>query len=656
MTTIPSYVLPGLESGTHWATNKISATVNFTFWTSTPSYDHDISENTNDTPFTPTMQQAVFDTLNMISAYCNVTFQQVPQSSLSITQIGYILADIDPTAEAYTYYPSQTQGFGNITGDVFGNRTYFTENPDGSPDPNGLHVVPGDYDYSTIIHETGHAMGLKHDFERPNPYPHSVDTTQYTIMSYTDSPFYAHAGSNVGYQPETYMPYDIAALQDLYGVNNTYHTGDDTYVLNPDHIYTIWDAGGNDTLDGSAVTSGMLLDLHDGSFSNVAETTPMTHNVAIAYNAVIENALGGTGDDTIFDNSANNDIQGNDGNDTIFLTTGADTADGGNGDDIFHLGTGSDIIDGGADAVNGDTVIFGGNFGNFTFSNFTGSSVDVTTSGGAHDTLSNVETFTFNDTSFASLALLQAGPPPLTLTGDALNNTLTGLLGNDTLSGLDGNDILNGGGGNDTLDGGTGVDRMFGGFGNDIYIVDNVRDLTAETAGASGGIDTVESFVTRVLGAGLENLILEGSLLANGTGNTLGNSLTGNDANNILNGSSGNDTLDGGAGHDTLLGGAGADTFVFHAATAYVTPDVVGDFKTLQLDKIDISDLLTSYDPLTNALSDFVNLTVSGRTTILSVDADGLGSGSGFQAVATLNNVTTLPDVDTLVANGNLIV
>ena len=57
----------------------------------------------------------------------------------------------------------------------------------------------------------------------------------------------------------------------------------------------------------------------------------------------------------------------------------------------------------------------------------------------------------------------------------------------DTLLGMAGNDILYGDAGNDFLNGGIGVDTMYGGAGNDIYIVDNVSDVTIEMAG--GGVD-----------------------------------------------------------------------------------------------------------------------------------------------------------------------
>lgn len=110
----------------------------------------------------------------------------------------------------------------------------------------------------------------------------------------------------------------------------------------------------------------------------------------------------------------------------------------------------------------------------------------------------------------------------------------------------------------DTLDGGKGADSMAGLAGNDIYVVDNAKDLVIEEL--NSGTDTVQSSVSYTLGANVENLTLTGKAKANGTGNDLDNVIVGNTGNNILSGGTGNDALSGGTGSDTFKGGAGADT------------------------------------------------------------------------------------------------
>ena len=124
-----------------------------------------------------------------------------------------------------------------------------------------------------------------------------------------------------------------------------------------------------------------------------------------------------------------------------------------------------------------------------------------------------------------------------------------------------GNDRLTGSSGADTLDGGEGGDTMAGGLGNDTYIVDNAADVVTEASALPAEIDTLQSSVSRALGANQENLVLTGAVATNGTGNTLNNRLTGNAAANILTGGSGRDILVGGGGNDRLLGASTATPF-----------------------------------------------------------------------------------------------
>ena len=179
------------------------------------------------------------------------------------------------------------------------------------------------------------------------------------------------------------------------------------------------------------------------------------------------------------------------------------------------------------------------------------------------------------------------------LTGTAGADTLTGGIGNDTLSGLAGNDTLIGVAGDDLLDGGTGSDSMSGGLGNDTYVVDAIGDIVTENP--SEGTDTVKSAISYALGANVENLILNGSLALNASGNILANILTGNSGNNIL---------DGAAGIDTMIGGAGNDTYIV---------DNISDVVSENLNEG--TDLIQS--SVTYTLSNNVeNLTLTNTTAI----------------------------------------
>ena len=163
------------------------------------------------------------------------------------------------------------------------------------------------------------------------------------------------------------------------------------------------------------------------------------------------------------------------------------------------------------------------------------------------------------------------------LSSGAGNDSVSGGDGDDTIFGGPGNDTIDGGAGNDFLGGGLGVDSMAGGAGNDTYVVDSAADTTTETlAGALGGIDTIQSSVSRTLGGNFENLTLTGGAGINGAGNGANNVIIGNNGANVLNGFTGSDSLRGLGGGDTLVGGEqadvlvgglGADTFDFNLVT-----------------------------------------------------------------------------------------
>lgn len=264
------------------------------------------------------------------------------------------------------------------------------------------------YNYMSLIHEVGHALGLKHPFDPPTVLPSALDTRQYSVMSYTDPAndlfrtiTYDSDGFSAQYKQvvcETPMVLDIAAIQTLYGANLTYHAGDDVYSFDKDTPFfkTIWDAGGNDTISVSNFTESCRIDLTPGNYSSIriisapvkdgyyfadGEDTPPTYdgtnNLGIAYGATIENATGGSGDDTLIGNSANNSLYG---------------------------GAGNDALHGGAGA---DTAIFGGTRASHTV---TRTSAGYTVSGGTNgtDTLADVEKIQFADTRAFDIALSTA--------------------------------------------------------------------------------------------------------------------------------------------------------------------------------------------------------------------------------------------------------
>ncbi|MBU0859542.1 MAG: type I secretion C-terminal target domain-containing protein, partial [Alphaproteobacteria bacterium] len=113
-------------------------------------------------------------------------------------------------------------------------------------------------------------------------------------------------------------------------------------------------------------------------------------------------------------------------------------------------------------------------------------------------------------------------------------------------------------------------------------------------------------------------------------------------------------TVAGGTGNDTLYGSDGMEVFVF-SHTGAGNLDTVNNFNT-SWDRLDLRDLLTGYDPATDAITDFVRITDSGGNSDVRVDITGSGSFGGGTVVATLSGVTGLTDEAALANSGMLIV
>ena len=200
--------------------------------------------------------------------------------------------------------------------------------------------------------------------------------------------------SNNYSKPTTLMIDDIAALQYLYGINEQYNAGDNLYTLGSfskdslDYVYaSIWDAGGNDTFSWADQSTIGAIDLNPGSFScfgnisSVSDTDLASNNwsagdglLGIAYNATIENAIGGSASDTIAGNSSANVLYGGSG------TGIKDTLTGNGGADIFvcslsDASTDLSVADIISDFTDGSDKIGleDRTFANLTISNATGS-------------------------------------------------------------------------------------------------------------------------------------------------------------------------------------------------------------------------------------------------------------------------------------------
>ncbi|WP_342116708.1 DUF4214 domain-containing protein [Pseudoduganella sp. OTU4001] len=211
----------------------------------------------------------------------------------------------------------------------------------------------------TLLHEIGHALQLKHPFGHqdangsigPGPYlPDSEDTRALTLMSYSG-----------GDELRAYSPFDLAALHYAYGVAPSARSGNDTYVLDEKAMNMLWDGNGRDTVDGSALSKNLVLDLRPGYWSYIgkkADVISAAGQVTINFGSVLEVALGGSGNDQLTGNEANNQLSGGDGNDVLSGREGVDVLLGGAGlDTATYSGqrAGFTVVRSGASATVTDT-------------------------------------------------------------------------------------------------------------------------------------------------------------------------------------------------------------------------------------------------------------------------------------------------------------
>lgn len=289
----------------------------------------------------PGMRAGIRDVLDTYEEFFNMRFTEVSATVLS--DMPFMLSDaVD--AGAYTRSPGNPgyPGIPNPGADIFGVISNL---------PTLMMSNPGQFGYETWIHEIGHAMGLDHPFSQPAgqagepPHlPPSVETNRFTVMSYTS----VFSDPNTG-QPvfaETPMLYDVMALQTLYGANPTFRAGDTQIKFDRDFTnpQTVYDSGGIDTFNLNNHFINATIDLRQGQFSTI---TGVTENVSIAWGTEIENARGGSGNDTLIGSDLNNVLIGNEGDDILRGNGGIDFLHGNEGRDVYtwFIGDGDDWID-----------------------------------------------------------------------------------------------------------------------------------------------------------------------------------------------------------------------------------------------------------------------------------------------------------------------
>lgn len=295
--------------------------------------------------FSALQKDLIRATLREIEAVSNLRFTEVADSRSSTGVVRFGMSSRVQDAGGWAYPPGSEERAGDVW----------------------IHPSQGQYTGQSgafyfqhlVLHETLHALGLKHPFEASAPFyetlSRELDIVPLTVMSYSEFP----GVSNVALTkyPVRPMYFDIAALQWIYG-SVSLNATDTQYDLSSaeqfGNFVSLWDSAGQDTLDGSRVQSSLIVSLTPGDRNNIGQRITADNGQAhvqtmvIANDVVIERLIGSSFDDTLTGSagsdyidggSGNDSLLGGAGNDTLLGGAGADTIAGGFGLDIVHFGT-----------------------------------------------------------------------------------------------------------------------------------------------------------------------------------------------------------------------------------------------------------------------------------------------------------------------------
>ena len=417
--------IEAIRMGNTWDLSS-GETLSYSYYEGAVAYDPNYNAGTG-TPGTPQSvtskgsgNTAVLDdAFDAWDKTAEFEFEKVTEAGSAVGELRVAYTDRSSGAAAFAYGPSNSTAGGDI---------YFeTEDIDVSGDDFSADGIgTKGYNYFAALHEIGHALGLSHPFDGTSASGSRLsladDNQRNSVMSYVqlDRNYVLKLDGGGSTAPSyrvyasTPMLVDVKAMEELYGAETT-SDGDTTYSFNanPEILMTITDSGGTDTVDLSNQTRSNTINLTAGSLSSIGIYTEADQkaywlsqgfnvtniinslnqqasaansyyaahtrsalytgedNLAIAHNAEIEHAIGGSAADTITGNNLGNRLTGGGGDDTI---------DGGTGE---------------------DTAVFTGDESDYTINTSGGTTtvVDGTANRDGTDTLTNVEWLQFTSTA-----------------------------------------------------------------------------------------------------------------------------------------------------------------------------------------------------------------------------------------------------------------
>lgn len=313
-----SLLMDSAEGSIQPMLERYSREIEYSFTSEQPSYEQvDVIGWQAATPEIQSAGRQIFENLQ---TYLDVTFVEVLDPlDMNVITIG--TSDQSATF-GFAYFPSLDFEIGM---DVFISDDYAAPRFIGSDVTN--------FDYEIMLHEIYHTLGLKHPFmadgDNTSILSSREGTSSYTVMSYDLAPSTFSGDARV---------LDLMALTELYGVNPSYRSEDDTYAFSNSSGVFIVDGGGQDTVAYQG-SQNVFVDLRSGGHSYIGSKSAYitsASQLTISSGSSIENATTGSGNDIIMGNALNNTLTSGSGDDRIFA---------GEGRDIIVSGTGADLID-----------------------------------------------------------------------------------------------------------------------------------------------------------------------------------------------------------------------------------------------------------------------------------------------------------------------
>lgn len=305
--------------------NASGGNFKYTFPSVQPQYLTNENDLQNWAPVTEEVKTASRKIFNDLSNILAVQF--VEATSPYGTSVISIMSNKQTETTGYAYGPLDvlvpTENY--LFSDVFFDLDYL------NPTLNGSKT---NFDYELLIHEIGHTIGLRHPFLQNTGDGTLLspleENNRWTVMSYN---------FDKNYFDGEFRILDLASLVNLFGVSQYYFPEDDVYNFLSWQGRILIDGAGIDTITAENYLSHAYIDLRANTHSYIGkkeELITKAYQLTVG-DSIIENVIGGNGNDWIIGNDVDNILDGRSGNDVLYGGEGKDRMIGGRGDDTIDL-------------------------------------------------------------------------------------------------------------------------------------------------------------------------------------------------------------------------------------------------------------------------------------------------------------------------------